>query len=350
MPVHKIQLLGSPALREPAQPVEVFDDDLKQLVRDMFETMYQAQGIGLAGPQIGVSQRVVVLDVEEEGGTEANRVALVNPEVVRSTKKAAKSTEGCLSIPGAEGVVERPVSVVVEARDPGRGARPSRGGRPLLPSAPARDRPSRRHTLHRPAQPLEAPAAHQEVEEEPGGGRRVVKVLFWGTPSFALPSLRALGEEGHEVVGVVTQPDRPAGRGRRSRPSLVKEAARAEGYPVLDPELPRGDAFLESIADLDAEVSVVTAYGHILRREVLDLPPGGSINVHASLLPELRGAAPVNWAVIPRLRGHGRDDHGESSKPWTPGQSSTRKPSRSSPASAPRSCTIGSRESGPVPW
>ena len=118
MPVHKIQLLGSPALREPAQPVEVFDDDLKQLVRDMFETMYQAQGIGLAGPQIGVSQRVVVLDVEEEGGTEANRVALVNPEVVRSTKKAAKSTEGCLSIPGAEGVVERPVSVVVEARDP----------------------------------------------------------------------------------------------------------------------------------------------------------------------------------------------------------------------------------------
>ena len=125
-----------------------------------------------------------------------------------------------------------------------------------------------------------------------------MKVLFWGTPSFALPSLRALGEEGHEVVGVVTQPDRPAGRGRRSRPSLVKEAARAEGYPVLDPELPRGDAFLESIADLDAEVSVVTAYGHILRREVLDLPPGGSINVHASLLPELRGAAPVNWAVI----------------------------------------------------
>ena len=125
-----------------------------------------------------------------------------------------------------------------------------------------------------------------------------MKVLFWGTPSFALPSLRALGEEGHQIVGVVTQPDRPAGRGRRSRPSPVKEVARLEGYPVFDPELPRGDAFLEGIAELGADLSVVTAYGHILRREVLDLPPKGSINVHASLLPDLRGAAPVNWAVI----------------------------------------------------
>ena len=118
MPVHKIELLGSAVLREPAVPVEVFDDDLKQLVRDMFETMYQAKGIGLAGPQIGVSRRVVVLDVEEEEGDEAYRVALINPVVIDATRKTAKSTEGCLSIPGAEGVVERPVSVVVEASDP----------------------------------------------------------------------------------------------------------------------------------------------------------------------------------------------------------------------------------------
>ncbi len=129
-----------------------------------------------------------------------------------------------------------------------------------------------------------------------------MRILFWGTPDFALPSLRALGEEGHDVVGVVTQPDRPAGRGRRLRPSPVKSLAQEEGIPVvLTPERPRGEDFLDEIRALEPEISVVVAYGHILRPEVLDLPPRGSVNVHASLLPELRGAAPVNWAVI---RGH----------------------------------------------
>lgn len=125
-----------------------------------------------------------------------------------------------------------------------------------------------------------------------------MRVLFWGTPEFALPALRALSEEGHDVVAVVTQPDRPAGRGRQVRPSPVKSLALEEGIPVLTPERPRGDAFLEELRSFHPEISVVVAYGHILRPEVLDLPPRGSINVHASLLPELRGAAPVNWAVI----------------------------------------------------
>jgi methionyl-tRNA formyltransferase len=137
------------------------------------------------------------------------------------------------------------------------------------------------------------------VEEEPrGGNREEVKVLFWGTPEFAVPSLRALAEEGHEVVGVVTQPDRPAGRGRQPRGSPVKRVALEEGgYPVLTPEKPRGEQFLAALRALQPEISVVVAYGHILRREVLDVPPLGSINVHASLLPELRGAAPINWAI-----------------------------------------------------
>ena len=128
-----------------------------------------------------------------------------------------------------------------------------------------------------------------------------MKILFWGTPVFAVPSLRALDNEGFDVVGVVTQPDRPKGRGRRLAPSPVKEEALAAGIPVLMPERPRGDDFLEQIRALKADLSVVVAYGHILRREVLDVPPMGSINVHASLLPELRGAAPINWAIA---RGH----------------------------------------------
>lgn len=128
-----------------------------------------------------------------------------------------------------------------------------------------------------------------------------MRVLFWGTPTFAVPTLRALGEEGHQVVAVVSQPDRPAGRGRQPRPSPVKELALAEDLPVLTPDRPQGGEFVDRLRALEPDVSVVVAYGHILRREVLDVPRHGSINVHASLLPELRGAAPVHWAIA---RGH----------------------------------------------
>jgi methionyl-tRNA formyltransferase len=124
-----------------------------------------------------------------------------------------------------------------------------------------------------------------------------MRILFWGTPDFALPSLRALLGEGHDVVAVVTQPDRPAGRGRAPRPSPVKIHAMDEMLRVLQPERARGDEFMAGIRSLQPDLSVVVAYGQILRREVLDIPSGGSINVHASLLPELRGAAPINWAI-----------------------------------------------------
>ncbi|MBT8335920.1 MAG: methionyl-tRNA formyltransferase [Gemmatimonadetes bacterium] len=124
-----------------------------------------------------------------------------------------------------------------------------------------------------------------------------MRILFWGTPTFAVPTLRALTEEGYDVVGVVTQPDRPAGRGRVLRASPVKELALAEGIPVFTPDRPRGEAFMDQIRALEPDLSVVVAYGHILVREVLDLPRLGSINVHASLLPALRGAAPIHWAI-----------------------------------------------------
>lgn len=128
-----------------------------------------------------------------------------------------------------------------------------------------------------------------------------MRILFWGTPSFSLPSLRALLGEGHDVVGVVTQPDRPAGRGRGMRAPPVKRLAVEEGIPVLQPDRARGDAFVSDIRTLEPELSVVVAYGQILPADVLEVPPQGSVNVHASLLPELRGAAPINWSII---RGH----------------------------------------------
>ncbi|MDQ3556624.1 MAG: methionyl-tRNA formyltransferase, partial [Gemmatimonadota bacterium] len=124
-----------------------------------------------------------------------------------------------------------------------------------------------------------------------------MRVLFWGTPAFALPAFRALSEEGHDVVGVVTQPDRPSGRRRALIPSPVRAVAVAEGIPVLQPERARGAEFEAALRALRPEISVVVAFGQILRPEILELPPLGSINLHASLLPELRGAAPIQWAV-----------------------------------------------------
>ena len=125
-----------------------------------------------------------------------------------------------------------------------------------------------------------------------------MKILFWGTPEFAVPSLRALGEEGHDIVGVVTQPDRPAGRGRELRASAVKQAALDESFTILEPESARSADFIEEIAGLGADLSVVVAYGQILSSEALNVPAMGSLNLHASLLPALRGAAPINWSIV----------------------------------------------------
>ena len=126
-----------------------------------------------------------------------------------------------------------------------------------------------------------------------------MRILFFGTPEFATPPLRALIGEGHDVVGVVTQPDRPQGRSRsKLLPSPVKIVAEAEGIPVLQPERPRGDEFMASIRALQPDLSVVVAYGHILRQEVIDLPRLGTVNIHASLLPRWRGAAPIQAAIL----------------------------------------------------
>jgi len=129
-----------------------------------------------------------------------------------------------------------------------------------------------------------------------------VRVLFWGTPEFAEPPLRALIGEGFDVCGVVTQPDKPVGRSRSTlEPPPVKRLALEEGLTVLQPDRPRGDDFVAQLRELEPDLSVVVAYGHILPSAVIDLPRLGTINIHASLLPKLRGAAPIQAAI---LEGH----------------------------------------------
>ncbi len=133
-----------------------------------------------------------------------------------------------------------------------------------------------------------------------------MRVLFWGTPEFASAPLRALLGEGFDVVGVVTQPDKPVGRSRSKLESPpVKQVALAEGIPVLQPEKPRGEEFLSQIAALQPDVNVVVAYGHILPKAVIDLPRLGTLNIHASVLPALRGAAPIQSAIRDGLASTG---------------------------------------------
>jgi len=126
-----------------------------------------------------------------------------------------------------------------------------------------------------------------------------VRVVFFGTPEFAVPSFEALLGEGFDVAAVVTRPDRPRGRSRsRLLPAPVKVAAQAEDVPVLEPERPTTPEFYQQVRALHPDVGVVVAYGHILSPELLAIPPRGMVNVHPSLLPELRGAAPIEWAIL----------------------------------------------------
>jgi len=124
-----------------------------------------------------------------------------------------------------------------------------------------------------------------------------MRVVFFGTPEFAVPSLEALVREGHHVLAVVTQPDRPAGRGGELTSPPVKQGARRLGLEVRQPERIRDGEFIAWLRDLEPEAGVVVGYGKIIPPAIFEFPPHGFINVHASLLPRYRGAAPIEWAL-----------------------------------------------------
>lgn len=126
-----------------------------------------------------------------------------------------------------------------------------------------------------------------------------MRIVFMGTPDFAVPSLNALVAAGHDVCGVFSQPDKPVGRHQNKlKATPVKECALSHDIPVFQPVSVRDGSALEQLKQLDPELIVVAAYGRVLPEEILNLPPKGCINVHSSLLPKYRGAAPINWAVV----------------------------------------------------
>ncbi len=124
-----------------------------------------------------------------------------------------------------------------------------------------------------------------------------MRLIFFGTPEFAVPSLEAVVSAGHQVLAVITQPDRPAGRGRVPTPPPIRTAAMRLGLPVHQPEQIRRPEFVDWLRGLAPEVMVVVGYGKIIPQSIIDIPRHGIVNVHASLLPKYRGAAPIEWAI-----------------------------------------------------
>lgn len=125
-----------------------------------------------------------------------------------------------------------------------------------------------------------------------------MKVVFMGTPDFSVPCLQAIIDEGHEVVAVITQPDKPKGRGKKMSMPPVKELALKYDIEVYQPQRVKTQEFVDILKDINPDVIIVVAFGQILSKDILDIPKYGCINVHASLLPKYRGAAPINWVII----------------------------------------------------
>jgi len=125
-----------------------------------------------------------------------------------------------------------------------------------------------------------------------------MKIIFMGTPDFSVPTLQNIIDSKHEVIGVVTQPDKPKGRGKHMYAPPIKELARKYDIPVYQPKKVREEQFIKILKELNPDIIVVIAFGQILPKEILELPKYGCINVHASLLPKYRGAAPIQWSII----------------------------------------------------
>lgn len=132
-----------------------------------------------------------------------------------------------------------------------------------------------------------------------------MRILFMGTPDFAVASLKRLVEDGHEICGVITQPDKPKNRGHKMQPTPVKEYALTQNLEVYQPVKARDGEAMGIVESLNPELIVVAAYGKVLPEELLNYPKYGSINVHSSLLPAYRGAAPINWAILDGLEETG---------------------------------------------
>ncbi len=287
----EIRTFEDPVLRKTAKPVPRVNATVRKTLDDMLETMRLSAGVGLAAPQVGISKRMVVVDVGE------GPYFLVNPEIVSRSDESEVKWEGCLSWPGYIGEVPRPLRVTVKATD--------RDGHDVWVEAEGFFARALCHEIDHldgvlfidraetvAEVPKEEPVEVASEEEAPP------TAVFMGSPAFAVPSLDELVAAGVKVTLVVTQPDRPVGRKQVPTPTPVRERAEKLGIPVLACEDVSAPEAVKAIRDLQPDYIAVAAFGQYLPKEILDAPKKACLNVHPSLLPLYRGGNPIQRAVM----------------------------------------------------
>ena len=299
--IYPIVKFPDPILQRASAPVTEFNDELRTLVADMFESMYAAQGIGLAAPQIGIPKRITVIDLSNKKEPK-DKIVLINPEITLQEGKQLEE-EGCLSLPEIREKVRRSARVVVKAQDE-YGKWKEYEGTELLARAFQHEIDHLDGVLFIfRISALKRDLALRRIKKMQRA-RRVVesgskmRLVFCGTPAFAVPTLHALLSAGHSIELVLCQPDRPSGRGLALTAPPVKRAALDARIEVLQPEKIRNNTELQArLEAIGADAIIVVAYGRLIPRWMLDLPRYGNLNLHGSLLPKYRGAAPIQWAV-----------------------------------------------------
>jgi hypothetical protein len=298
--------------------------------------------------------RLITMDLakkDENGETKPRPAVFINPEIISSSEELSVYEEGCLSIPEYYEEVERPAQVRIRFTDLDGKVHEEDADGPVRHLHPARDRPPQRRAVRGLSVEAEARPRAEEVYQGrqtrggvirdslkpswPGSSRpstsfvpegrtwmpgtspgmtdrpsshgflrlMPLRLIFMGTPDFAVPTLLELVAHGHEVVAVYTRAAKPAGRGMKLQPTPVEQEARRLGIPVLTPTTLKSPEALAEFRAHNADAAVVVAYGMILPQAILDAPPLGCFNLHASLLPRWRGAArstAPSWPATPR--------------------------------------------------
>jgi methionyl-tRNA formyltransferase len=288
----EIRKFGDPVLRKASRPVPRVNNAVRKILDDMLETMRNASGAGLAAPQVGISKRIVIVDIGE------GPLFLVNPEIVSVSEETQIGVEGCLSFPGYIGEVERPLKITVKALD--------RDGHDVWVDAEGYLARACCHEIDHLDGVLYTDRATtiSEVKKEPDepegeeAKEREITAVFMGSPEFAVPSLDELVTSGVKVELVVTQPDRPFGRKQEIRPTPVKARAMELGIPVLTCERVGDPGVVRKIREIAPDFVIVAAFGQKLPEEVLSAPKIACLNVHPSLLPKYRGGNPVQRAIM----------------------------------------------------
>ncbi len=286
----EIRIFNDPVLRKKARPVLRINNRIRKILDDMLETMRSASGVGLAAPQVGISKRVVVVDVGE------GPYFLINPEIVSRSVETETKWEGCLSWPGYIGEVERPLKVCVKAVDRD-GHDTWVEGEGFLARALCHEIDHLDGIMYvDKAKTLTEVTQDDEDSGQEGG--LPLTCIFMGSPDFAVPSLDELVQSGVKVPLVVTQPDRPYGRKKIMKPTPVKSRALEHGLEVLTPENMSSPEVISRLRELEPDFIAVAAFGQKLPKELLELPKYACLNVHPSLLPKYRGGNPVQRQIM----------------------------------------------------